>query len=166
MGFEPASCLAREQRFGLGVPENRLGLGIPGDLSVQSRCDPCEVASREGSMVAMDIRDRLDTIPGGFEEVSEVVDQRSVFVSGFECTAWQWVVFKVVDSLASNPSAVDEQTALGTFEQDPIVTVMSDFDFGSISEFGAEEKLRRCVVSARIGGKPVAELDGMLDHLG
>ena len=117
-------------------------------------------------MVAMDIRDRLDTIPGGFEEVSEVVDQRSVFVRGFECTAWQWVIFKVVDSLASNPSAVDEQTALGTFEQDPIVTVMSDFDFGSISEFGAEEKLRRGVVSARIGGKPVAELDWMFDHLG
>ena len=93
LGFEPASCLAREQRFGLGVPENRLGLGIPGDLSVQSRCDPCEVASREGSMVAMHVRDRLDTIPGGFEEVSEVVDQRSVFVSGLECTAGQWVVF-------------------------------------------------------------------------
>jgi hypothetical protein len=56
-------------------------------------------------MVAMHIRDRLDTIPGGFEEVSEVVDQRSVFVSGFESTAWQWVVFKVVDSFAGNPSA-------------------------------------------------------------
>jgi hypothetical protein len=116
LGFEPASGLAHEQRFGLGVPENRLGLGIPGDLSVQSCCDPGEVASREGSMVAMHIRDRLDTIPSGFEEVSEVVDQRSVFVSGFESTAWQWVVFKVVDSLASNSSAVNKQPPLGAFE--------------------------------------------------
>jgi hypothetical protein len=45
LGFEPASGLAHEQRFGLGVPENRLGLGIPGDLSVQSRRNPGEVAS-------------------------------------------------------------------------------------------------------------------------
>jgi hypothetical protein len=89
-------------------------------------------------MVAMHIRDRFDTISGGFEEVSEVVDQRSVFVSGFESTAWQWVVFKVVDSLAGNPSPVYKQPPLGAFEQDPIVTVVSDLDFASIGEFGAE----------------------------
>ena len=45
--------------------------------------------------MAEDVGDRFFFITHGFEEIAEVIDEGTIFVSGFQRTVWQWICLQI-----------------------------------------------------------------------
>ena len=118
--FETLPHFSADHGLGLGVADDLLGLGVPADLASETSGDACQVASGQSAMVAEDIRDRLFSGYGGFEEVAEVIGQRTVLVGFLQGSRGQWVGLQFVDRFARYRSAVDEDSSPGAFEEMPL----------------------------------------------
>jgi hypothetical protein len=115
-------------------------------------------------VVAVDVRDRLNAIPCGLEEVPKMIDQRTILVSCFHGGCRKGVGLQILNGFAADPSAVHEQTSFGPLEEDPIVSIMADFDFNALREFGSDEELGGCIVTGRIHRISILEVNRMLDR--
>ena len=46
-------------------------------------------------MMAEDVGDRFFFITHGFEEIAEVIDKGTIFVSGIQRSVWQWICLQI-----------------------------------------------------------------------
>ena len=83
-------------------------------------------------MVAEDIRDRFSACSHGFEKITDMIGQRSVLVYRFQNAVGQRVRLDFSDRPAGQPTSVDEDPALRSFEKDAVVLVVMDRQLDSV----------------------------------
>ena len=82
--------------------------------------------------MAKDIRDRFFPRSHGFEEVTDMIGQMPMLVDLFQNAVRQRVRREFFDRFAGQPTSIDEDTALGSFEKDAVVPVEMDRQLNSV----------------------------------
>ena len=67
-----------------------------------------------------------------------MIGQWSVAVDFFKCSVRKRLLFQIFVGFAGDAAAVDKDSALGAFQQNSVVAVMSNFDFDSVGELCAD----------------------------
>ena len=104
------------------------------------------------------IRDRLLATLHRSGEILGVILADLAAIDRFDGTLGQWLVLEFLDRLAGDLATIDKETALGPFEQNPIVAFARDDHQDIVRHRRVDLKVRRGVVTVRDRRMPILVL--------
>lgn len=147
LDFKALAIFSREERIGFGIADD-FSLGrIPIESASQSHRDVREVANLEHTVMRPHVRNRLLPRSHALDEICAVVRRNGTTVDFFDRTFGQWVRFECLHRRSDNLAAVDEESAFGPFEKNPVVAFAGDDQFDAARHVGLQREISRNVVA-------------------